>query len=452
MRRALRLFLAMSFMAGAGRLAAGTVDAVRSGAVGDGSTLNTLAIQRAIDALSAEGGGILEFGAGRYLTGTIQIKDNVTLDLDAQAVLLGSLNPVDYRNLDPFMAGDGIPQGHALIVADGARNVGIMGAGTIDGQGPALKAAQSPYRVRPFLIRWIRCNGVTVRDVHLTRSGAWTLDFFQTRHASVEHVTIRTRNSGLINNDGIDLDSCEDVRVRDCDIDTEDDALCLKATSPVACRNIAASGCKLSTQCNAIKLGTESLGDFEDISISNCQVRNTDMAGITLSSVDGSHLSNVTVSDITMDGVTVPICVRLGARLKVFRAGDTAKPPGTLTGVTIRNVHAVGARQIGLLINGIAGHPIENLTLENIRIELPGGGTAQQAQLQLEEKPSSYPQFSMFGTVMPASGLYLRHVHGVILKNVHTTVLSPDARPAAVFVDVQDVTPADFLSRQGSPH
>jgi polygalacturonase len=442
-----QLILTILFLTASIRLApAKTVDATKAGAVGDGAMVNTAAIQKAIDDCSADGGGTIQFPAGRYVTGTIQLKDNVTLHLDENAVLLGSTNAADYRNVDPFIAGDGIALGYALIVAEGASHVGIEGTGTIDGQGRELKAVQSRYTVRPFLMRWLHCTNVVVRDVRLMNPGAWTLNFFQSRHATVERVIIRTRNTGLANNDGIDLDSCEGVRIRDCDIESGDDALCLKATSPLPCRDIIASGCKLSTKCNAIKLGTESLGDFENISVTNCRIRDTGMAGIALYSVDGANLRHVTLDDITMDGVTVPVSVRLGARLKTFRAGDQPKPPGSLRDITIKNLRATGARQIGLLINGIPGHPVENLTLENIQIELPGGGTLEQAQVQLPEKEAAYPEYSMFGRVMPAYGLYLRHIRGVNFKNMQVTVTKPDARSPAVFVDVEGVSPADFAS------
>ncbi len=421
-----------------------SLDVTKSGAVGDGVTLNTAAIQKAIDSCNAQGGGTVTFPAGRYLTGTIQIKSNVTLHLDDQAVILGSTNSADYRNLDPFMAGDNIPQGYALIVADGASHVALEGNGTIDGQGRAVKAAQKPYTVRPFLMRWLRCTDVTVKDLHLANPGAWTLNFFHTSNATVDHVTIRARDTGLANNDGIDLDSCENIRIRDCDIESGDDALCLKTTSPLPCRNIAASGCQLSTKTNALKLGTESLGDFANISLINCQIRNTGMAGIALYSVDGSHLHDVTISNVTMNGVAVPISIRLGARLKTFRAGDQAKPVGTLSNITIQDVHVTGARQIGLLINGLPDHPVQALTLTNIDIQLAGGGKAADAAVQLPEKPAAYPEYSMFGKVMPAYGLYLRHVRGVDFKNIRTTVLKPDARPAMVLLDAVDVTPTNF--------
>ncbi|MEO8617597.1 MAG: glycosyl hydrolase family 28 protein [Luteolibacter sp.] len=419
-----------------------SVDAVRSGVVADGVTLNTAAIQRVIDALSADGGGILTFPAGRYLTGTIQLKDKVTLHLEKDAVLLGSTNSADYRNVDPFIDGTGEEMGYALIVTTGAKNAGITGPGNIDGQGKAVKAAQGSYTIRPFLVRWVNCTDIRMSDVHLVNAGAWTLNLFHCSNATLERLTIRSR--GLANNDGIDADSCDTVRITDCDIDTGDDAICLKATSPRPCRNVTVSGCRLTSSCAAIKLGTESLGDFETIRISDCRIRDTRLGGIKLVSVDGSNLHDVTLSDIAMDKVTVPIMLRLGARLKTFRAGDAKRPVGTLRDVSIRNVHANGSGQIGILASGVPGHCMENLLFENIAIELGGGSKAETAKVMLPEKENSYPEVRMFGADMPAYGIYARHVRGIAFKNVKTTVINLDARPEKVFFDVEGVTPADF--------
>jgi polygalacturonase len=285
--------------------------------------------------------------------------------------------------------------------------------------------------MRPFLLRWVRCTNVTVKDVHLAEPGAWTLNFFQTKGADIEGVTIRSRDLGMHNNDGIDLDSCENIRIRKCDIISGDDALVIKATSTTPSRNITATDCKLSTRTNAIKLGTESLGGFANITVSHCTITNTRMAGIALNEVDGGDLGNVTISDVSMDGVAAPISIRLGARLKTFRAGDQPKTaPGRLHDVTIRNVTAKNIESIGILINGVPGHPVEALTLDNIRIEVPGGGNAKDAAVQLPEKEASYPEYNMFGKTLPVSGFYARHVHGMKLTNVVTTPVKPDGRPA----------------------
>jgi polygalacturonase len=413
------------------------------GVTGDGVTLNTVAIQKAIDACSAQGGGTLEFPAGRYLTGTIQLKDGVKLRLGKDAVLLGSANAAHYRNLDPFIDGTGSKMGYALVVAVDARRVGIEGEGTIDGQGAALKAAQPKYVIRPFLVRWVRCRDVAVRDVSLVHSGAWTMHFFQCKNIVAERVKINSR--GLRNNDGIDIDSCQGALIKDCDILSHDDSICLKATSPLPCRDVTISGCSVQTNCNGIKLGTESIGDFEHVRATDVKMNHVRMCGVALYTVDGGRMHDVVLKNFTMNDVNVPIGMRLGARMKTFRTGDQPnKQPGVLRDVVIKNVVATNAGQIGILANGVPGHPIEDVTIENVRLDLPGGGGAEDARVQLPEKEAEYPEFNMFGKKMPAYGIYARHLRGATFKNVKFSVTKPDGRPEKVFIDVEGTRPASF--------
>jgi polygalacturonase len=418
-----------------------SVEVTSLGVVGDGATLNTAAIQSAIDTCSARGGGTLSFPFGRYLTGTIQLKDGVTLYLTEQAVIAGSPNAADYRNVDPFTDGTGKPMGYALIAAVDAHGVGLTGPGTVDGQGAAVKAAQTQYTVRPFLVRWVRCSDIAVREVHLVNAGAWTMHFFQSKDVAVDRVTIRSR--GLANNDGIDLDSSDAASITDCDIETGDDAICLKTTSPRPTRNITITGCRLSSQCAAIKIGTESLGDFEGVRVHHCQIRDTRLGAIKLLSVDGADLHDVVISDLTLERVTVPIMLRLGARLKTFRSGDAARPPGRVRDIIIRNIHATDSGQIGLLFSGVPGHCLENIALENINLQLAGGGSAADASAILPEQESAYPEIRMFGPKMPAYGAYLRHIRGLAMKNVELTVAAPDARPEKTLIDVEEMGTGD---------
>jgi len=153
----------------------------------------------------------------------------------------------------------------------------------------------------------------------------------------------------------------------------------------------------------------------------------------------------VTISDVTMDGVMVPIVIRLGSRLKAFREGEHPRlTPGKLRDVLIKNVTAKNIGLIGILINGIPGYPVEAVTLDTINLKLPGGGTAEEAKKVLPEKEKNYPEYTMFGKTLPAYGLYARHVRGLTLHDVNLDAIAPDARPSTVFVDVEDVTPADF--------
>ncbi|MCX7048078.1 MAG: glycoside hydrolase family 28 protein [Candidatus Sumerlaeota bacterium] len=414
------------------------------GAVGDGVTLCTEAIQKAIDQCSAQGGGKVLLPAGRYLAGTIQLKDNVTLHLDDQAVLAGSVNAADYRNLDPFMDGVGSPMGYALLVAVGARNIRIEGEGGIDGQGKLVAAEQKKtggYKIRPFLVRLIRCENASMSGVHLRNSGAWTLHLFQCKQATLDHLTIDC--NGLGNNDGIDIDSCQGVRVSACNIDTGDDAICLKATSALPCRDVAISDCALKSSCATIKLGTESVGDFVNIKVDNCRILGAGLGGIKLFSVDGSHMENVALSDIQMENVSLPVMVRLGARLKTFRQGEIPREVGVIRNVSIKNIQAKKAELLGLMISGIPGHAVENLKFENISIELSGGGSRDDAAIVMEEKEKAYPEISMFGNKMPAYGVFARHVRGLKINNLTLTLASPDLRPA---FQIQDVANHEFTN------
>ena len=409
------------------------IDVTTYGAVADGLTLNTASIQKAIDDCSKSGGGKVIFPAGKYLSGTIVIKDNVVIQLLKDAVILGSTNVNDYQNMDPFADGLGVDVGWALLVAVDAKNIGIEGEGAIDGQGAHLKAQQiitdtrpesQRWGRRPFLLRIVRCDGVTVQGVTLNYAAAWTSHYFQSKHIRIEKVKIESH--GVAHNDGMDIDGCQDVRIKDCDVVSGDDALCFKTTSSkMGCSDIVVSGLRLKSNQGAIKMGTESMAPFENIKITDCYIYETSNGGIKLLTVDGAHLRNVEISGITMVDVKTPILIRLGSRLSVFRQGsDTKQETGTLDNVVIRDVKARASANAqlmppsGILITGVPGHCITNLTLENIEIDLAGGGTAENARQQVPEAIDKYPEVKTFGPLVPAYGIWARHVRGLKLINV----------------------------------
>jgi polygalacturonase len=420
------------------------------GAIGDGTTLNTTALQKAIDECHQSGGGKVIFPEGIYLSGTIVLKDNVTLHLKKGARLLGTTDIEQYRNLDPFTEGLGIDVGWALLVAVDAKNIGIEGEGAIDGQGSKLKAQHiltdtrpegQRWGRRPFLVRIVRCEGVTVKDVTLNYAAAWTSHYFQSTKVRIENVKIVS--VGVAHNDGIGIDGCQDVHIKNCDVVSGDDALVFKTTSSkMACRDIIVTGLRLKSNQAGIKMGTESMAPFEDIKISNCHIYDTRNGGIKLLTVDGAHLRNVEISDITMNEVRTPMLFRLGSRLNVFRKGqDTKQPTGTFENVVIRNVKAKAADSAqlkppsGILITGVPGHYITNLTLENIEIELVGTGSAEQARHAVPEAIDQYPEIKTFGPIIPAYGVWARHVKGLKLINVSFKLNHNDVRPALICDD-----------------
>ncbi|MDE6061130.1 MAG: right-handed parallel beta-helix repeat-containing protein, partial [Duncaniella sp.] len=288
---------------------AATFNVRKYGAKGNGKRMDTQAIQKAIDACNAAGGGVVTVPAGTYLSATIELKDNVNLHLEKNAVILGTTDYKAYRNLDPFTEGLGIDVGTALLVAVDAKNVAITGEGTIDGQGSALKERHikedtrpegQRWGMRPFLLRWVRCEGVTVTNVTLKFAGAWTSHYFRCNDVRIDSVTIRS--FGVAHNDGINIDGCSRVRISNCDIVSGDDALCFKTTSSKAgCNDIVVTNMRLKSNQAGIKMGTESMAPFENIKISNCHIYDTRNGGIKLFSVDGATIRNVEISDITMD-------------------------------------------------------------------------------------------------------------------------------------------------------
>jgi polygalacturonase len=426
-----------------------------AGLVADGKTLNTAPIQKAIDDCSASGGGTVELPPGAYLTGTLLLKDNVTLHLDKNAILLGSPHIADYRPIDLFQEGTGKPSGLFLLGAVDAKNVSLEGEGTIDGQGSQLQKGElpidgKPTRLRPFLVRWVRSNHVTVKGVHLQSAAMWCMHISQSQNVTVDGLTINNRGNG--NNDGIDLDSSDTVSIQNCDIDSHDDAMCLKATGTTPCTHITIDHCTLKSDCAAIKFGTESLGDFENVQITHCQIRDTHLGGIKLLSVDGATIQHVLISDVTMDGVNTPIFLRLGARLKTFHDGDSSKSPGHIRDVQIKNLKATNAKSIALLMCGIPNHPLgPDISLDNIDIHLTPS-TPPDSNPPLPEKESAYPEISMFGKSFPASALYLRHIDGLSLKSVKLTLEKPDARPLAWLDDAHHVAIEDSTIAPASVH
>jgi hypothetical protein len=430
------------------------VNIEKYGAIGDGTKLNTTAIQKAIDECNKSGGGKVIFPAGRFLSGTIALKNNITLWLQKDAVLLGSTNINDYQNLDPFTEGLGIDVGWALVAAIDVKNIGIEGEGIIDGQGSKVKAEQiltdtrpesQRWGRRPFLLRVVRCDGVNINGISLHYSAAWTSHYFQTRNLNIKNIKIVS--VGVAHNDGIDIDGCQDVHISDSDIQSGDDGLCFKTTSSkMPCSNIVVSGLRIKSNQGAIKMGTESMAAFENIKISNCYIYNTTNGGIKLLSVDGAHLYNIEISDITMVEVKTPILIRLGSRLSVFRkAQDTKQETGILENVIIKNVKAKAADNAqlmppsGILITGIPNHPIKNLTLQNIDIQLAGGGTVENSRQVVPEAIDKYPEVKTFGPLVPAYGIWARHVEGLKLINVKFSLGSNDLRPAFICEDGKNI-------------
>ncbi len=406
------------------------------GAKADGKTVDTKAIQAAIDACAAAGGGRVCLAGGTFLSGTIVLKTNVTLEVAAGATLLGSLNIEDYPSITPeivYLYRARFTK--ALIYAERVENITLCGRGVIDGQGqhyPYVRG-EGGDGLRPYLIRFAECKNISVRDLLLKDSARWLSHYLACENVTIDGVTIHSRIRE--NRDGMDIDSCNRVRIANCDVYSGDDAIVLKATAMQPCRHVTVTNCTLSSMASALKLGTESNGGFEDINFNNCTVYDTS-GGIAVEMVDGGLCDRVNVSNITMRDVRVPIFVRLGNRARPIP--DLPEPGmGQMRQVIIANVQATGATDLGCSITGIPDHYVENVTVQNVRIRFAGGGTAKNVQRTIPEKEAGYPSGSMFGK-LSAYGFFCRHVKGLRLENIDVGCEADDARPAFVLDDVED--------------
>jgi len=403
------------------------------GAEGDGKMLCTKAIQKTIDECAKDGGGTVYLPPGTFLSGTIYMKSGVMLKLDAGCTLLGSTDLKDYPpTVQAFRSYTDNYTDKSLIYGENLERIGIIGRGVIDGQGGSFKG---PYKVRPFMIRFIQCRNVTVMDVTIRNSPMWVQHYLACDDVHISGITVRSRVNR--NNDGINIDCCHRVIISDCNIDSGDDAIVLKSTSARLCKNVVVNNCVLRSHCNGLKMGTESNGGFQSIVITGCSIYDTRLAGVALEIVDGGTMDRVVVSNITMNKIGAPIFLRLGNRARPFKK-DMEKPGiGVLRNVTISNIEATGANPTGCAISGLPEAKIENVTINNVRLSFAGGGIKQDAVRDILEKPDAYPEYSMFGK-LPAYGFYCRHVKGLKLNNVQLQLATGDQRHALVLEDVQD--------------
>lgn len=465
-------------------------DVTAFGAKADGHTLNSASIQAAIDFVSANGGGRVVFGPGKYVTGTIYLKSGVTLHLESGAAILGSVNAWDYTK-DPYVGWT------AMIFAIKQDNVGITGEGTIDGRGFAVANCmvdyihrglfEDPMKLdrpnevnRPENIYFRECDGVTIRDIFLKDPGSWNQTYDQCRNVYVDGITVDSKS--YWNNDGIDIVDCEDVVIRNCYIDAADDVFCFKSHShDHMCKNVLLENCVGRSSANGIKFGTVSKGGFKNFTIRNMTLFDTYRSAVTFAAVDGAEIENITVDGLRSIHTGNVIFLRIGMRWnKITSMGlsekdrtDIRRKEPYMKNITIRNVYAevpvdkpdAGYSYEGpvedlprnispaIICAGIPGYKIENVLLENIEIVMPGAGnplyawrgTSPEDLDGIPEMIDYYPEFSQWKE-LPAWGSYLRHVNGITFRNVSFKALGKDYRPAVVAddVDALDVSGMTF--------
>jgi len=433
------------------------------GVKSNGTTLNTNSIQKGIDFIHENGGGRLVFYVGRYLTGTIYLKSNVTIQLEEGAIITGSVNPLDYEMNHNWTA---------MIFALNQYNIGITGKGVIDGRGfevagnlvdlihkgvisDPLRYDRPRETIRPQNIYFRGCHNVTIRGIILKDPGSWNQQYDQCRNVVIDGITVDSKS--YWNNDGVDIVDCDSVSVTNSYFDAADDGICLKSHSAdFICQNVFIQNNTVRTSASGIKFGTASYGGFRNIKIINNLVYDTYRSAITFAAVDGGIVENVIVDSLRSLNTGNVIFLRIGER----RAGKKGK----MNNISISNVYAevpltkpdAGYNYEGpvedlprnISPSSIVGMPdvkIENVTLKNIEIYYPGGGDANYAKVGLDELDkvpdlaSNYPEFSMFRE-LPAWGFYIRHVKDITFENVTLICEKKDYRVAIVLDDVAGAT------------
>ena len=424
-------------------------DVARFGAKADGVSLDTKAVQAAINACTP--GSTVNIGPGRYVIGTVKLKSDMELHVAEGTELLGSISLADYAT-DNQGAIEAPAFNKCLLYAENARNIKITGKGTINGRGTResfpVKLKDRSLGERPMLIRFVDCQNINFTDITLKNAASWCTHLVSCDDIVVRNVTIDSHVNQ--NNDGLDLDGCKNVLIENCRIRSGDDSICPKSTTMRVCENIVVKNCRVQSGTSAFKCGTSSRGGFKNIKVSDCDFSDTRMGCIKLLAVDGGILENISISNIVMNNVEGPIFIRLANRGRKYDVPTEqiqqkdvqpeGAPIGIAKNIRISNIRATvtgddKARQ-GIMISGIPGHYIEDVQLENVDVTFVGNGTAEDAQRVVPEDIARYPEQFFFG-VLPSWGAYIRHARNVEFKNVELQIRASDARKKIILVDVE---------------
>lgn len=420
------------------------------GASGDGRANETQAIQAAIDACARAGGGTVLVPAGSYVTGALFLRSDLTLLLDAGATLLGSEDPADYPVIDSRWEGSEQPTYAPLIGGRGLANIAVVGRGTIDGRGAVWWRRfrdRDLAHPRPRLVSFVECVNVLIEGITVTNSPSWTINPVRCSNLTIHQVTVLNPGDSP-NTDGINPDSCRDVRISDCSISVGDDCITLKsgteAEEPALrtpCENITITNCTIANGHGGVVIGSEMSGDVRNVVISNCVFVGTDR-GIRLKSRRGRGgvVEDVRVSNVVMTDVLCPFTMNLyygwGAWGDTTVSDKGARPVTEATPrfrrIHLSNITARDARIAAAFLYGLAEMPLEDVSLSDVSI-----GMAPEAEAGFAEMADGLDELCR-------AGIFVRNARGLRLHNV---AVSGQLGPALTLADAAEVE----LSAIGAP-
>jgi hypothetical protein len=453
-------------------LGARIYDITAFGAKGDRTTLNTAALQSAIDACHADGGGTVLVPTGIFRIGTVELRSNITLHLVASAVLLGSGIGTDYHAVEAIpLAGDStLNDGNwALLFAVAQKNIVIEGPGTIDGNGAQfhspVRGTPPPSKLsgnnRPYHILMHKCEDVRIRDLSLVDGAYHSIRIIQSRRFFIDSLYIRNRVNG--NNDGIHFISAEHVTISNCTVLSQDDACAMFGS----CKFINITNSTFSTRWSVFRFGG---GSAENITVSNCVLYKVYGCPIKFQGNDGSRFENISFSNIILQEVTGPIHLGVGPRpAQTVNPGlqpeaRAPRPPAVARNISFSNISGTitdrggqlpdsslgpdtlrpGEGHSAMTFNCTGNATMENISLSNIHLTFAGGGTAEEGARR--DLPPIAGEYFMLGPI-PAYGLYARNAHGLTVSNVRLQTAAPDLRPGVILDHIVDAV-LDLISVQ----
>ena len=405
-------------------------------------------IQRAIDAAS-ERGGVVCLEQGDYISGTLVMRSGVCLEIRAGARLLGSTDLRDYpehyaRRLTVQDTSMGMHQ--SLIFAEGCDRICLRGGGIIDGQGSpdhfsGVETAQGTPG-RPFLIRAIDCRRVHIADLTLKNAACWMQNYLNCENLLLEGLTVR--NHANYNNDGMDIDGCRNVVIRCCRVTSGDDALCFKGAGMRELNRVLVEDCDFYSACNAVKVGTDTQGDFRQVYIRRCRIGGLAEdpsglkhacadSGISLEMVDGGTLEDFLIRDIHIIHAWSPFFLRLENRGRV-RPGDPVPEPGTLRRVLFTEIRGSENGPRGSYILGIPEKPIEDIAFRGVLLRRETAARTAVPEENFGDFRGAYPDAHMIDSLgtAPAYALWARHIRGLTLEDYQVLPAGNDPRPALI--------------------
>ncbi|GAC1424048.1 MAG: hypothetical protein NVSMB62_20750 [Acidobacteriaceae bacterium] len=444
-------------------LGARVYDITTFGAKGDRTTLNTAAVQAAIDACHTDGGGTVLVPAGVFRIGTVELRSNITLHLAASAVLLGSGTGADYHAVDaiPLTGDSTLNDGNwALLFAVSQKNIVIEGPGTIDGQGAqfhsAVRGIPPPSKLsgnnRPYHVLLHKCEDIRIRDLSLVDGAYHSIRIIQSRRIFIDSVVIHNRVNG--NNDGFHFISAEHVTVSNCTVLSQDDGCAMFGS----CKFINITNSTFSTRWSVFRFGG---GESENITVSNCVLYKVYGCPIKFQGNEGSRFENISFSNIVLQEVTGPIHLGVGPRPQqtvnpgLQPEARAARPPAIARNISFSNISGTitdrggqlpesslgldtlrpGEGHSAITLNCAGNATMENISLSNIHLTFAGGGTAEEGARR--DLPQIAGEYFMLGSI-PAYGLYARNIHGLTASNVRLQTAKADLRPAVILDHVTD--------------